>query len=226
MKSLIVKTKGFSVFLFWLAVVLPVFTGCMLPSVERKPDKHGQQAQEYLNYEMFTLENMENLDHIYSADYQPYPFVVDMESGSTIIQNLIDTERAGHELRSLGLGWSDNKERLMKIYNSILESYTYVAEPVPWLTVEETIRWRRGDCKGLSLLLLSMLLAADYDVRAEISNGHMWVNVNIGDAWRILELDLDSERKQIYSLPGFYENPLYKIYQDRTEKRVPKKHGK
>lgn len=226
MNSLIVETKAFSIFVLWSAVMLSVSTGCMLRSVERKPEKHGEQVQEYRKYVEFTLENMENLDRIYSEDYQPYPFVVDTESGSTIIQNLIDAELAGRHLNSLGLGMSDNKKRLMGIYNYILKSYTYVAEPGSWVTVEETIRWRKGDCKGLSLLLMSMLLASDYDVRAEISNGHMWVNVNIGEEWHILELDPDSERKQVYRIPGFYENPLYKIYQDRTEKRVPKKNEK
>jgi hypothetical protein len=47
----------------------------------------------------------------------------------------------------------------------------------------------------------------------------MWVNVNCDNQWQVLELDLDPERNTIYSIPDFYENPLYKIYPDRSEKR-------
>jgi hypothetical protein len=226
MKNLNIEMRVVSVFILWLATLLSITTGCTSRSIERKPGMYGDQEHSYRDYAAFTVENMENLDHIYSDDYQPHPFVVDTENGSTIIQSLIDTEFAGLHLKSLGLEKSDKKERLWEIYNHVLESYAYVAEPSQWPSVGETIRWKKGDCKGLSLLLMSLLLASGYDVRAEISNGHMWVNVNTGDEWRILELDRDPERNQVYGIPGFYENPLYKIYQDRTEKRVPVKNEK
>ena len=35
-----------------------------------------------------------------------------------------------------------------------------------------------------------------------------------------LKWDLDPERQKIYRIPGFYENPLYKIYPERSEKRI------
>jgi len=93
------------------------------------------------------------------------------------------------------------------------------AHPLKWQSVEETIKTQKGDCKNLSLLLMSYLTTAGYDTYAGISNGHMWVNVNHDNQWQILELDLDPERNTIYRIPGFYENPLYKIYPDRSEKR-------
>jgi hypothetical protein len=47
----------------------------------------------------------------------------------------------------------------------------------------------------------------------------MWVNVFYDNEWHGLEVDRDPERNKIYSIPGFYEDPLYKIFIDRTEKR-------
>jgi hypothetical protein len=37
--------------------------------------------------------------------------------------------------------------------------------------------------------------------------------------WFVLELDQNPERQKIYRIPNFYENLLYKIYADRSEKR-------
>ena len=49
--------------------------------------------------------------------------------------------------------------------------------------------------------------------------GILWVKVHENDQWVVLELDLNPQRQKIYQIPGFYENPLYKIYSDRSEKR-------
>lgn len=37
--------------------------------------------------------------------------------------------------------------------------------------------------------------------------------------WHVLEVDKDPERNKIYQIPGFYENPVYKIFKDRALKR-------
>jgi hypothetical protein len=66
---------------------------------------------------------------------------------------------------------------------------------------------------------MSCLTNAGYDTYAAISNGHMWVNVNHNNQWQVLELDLDPARNTVYQIPGFYDNPLYRIYPDRSEKR-------
>jgi hypothetical protein len=144
------------------------------------------------SYAEFVKENMAEMNANYSSVYAPYEFIVDTDYGSTVIQNLLDTESA----------------------TSINAGLVRDANPV-----EETIRTQKGDCKSLSLLLMSCLANAGYNTYAGISNGHMWVNVNHDNQWQVLELDLDPERNTIYRIPGFYENPLYKIYPDRSEKR-------
>jgi hypothetical protein len=47
----------------------------------------------------------------------------------------------------------------------------------------------------------------------------MWVKVRENYQWVVLELDQDPERQKIYRISGFYDNPLYRIYPDRSEKR-------
>jgi hypothetical protein len=92
-------------------------------------------------------------------------------------------------------------------------------DPHRWQSVEETIKTRKGDCKSLSLLLMSLLKSAGYDSYAGIANGHMWVVAYEKNRWKIYELDKNRERNLIYGIPGFYDIPLYKIYPDRSEKR-------
>jgi hypothetical protein len=165
-------------------------------------------------------ENMTEINASYSTAYTPYEFIVDTDYGSTVIQNLLDPESA--KAINTGLPNASNPEPsdpLMRIYQHIVNHYDYILDPLKWQSIEETIRAKKGDCKSLSLLLMSCLAAAGYDTYAAISNGHMWVSVNRDNQWQVLELDLDPERNTIYRIPGFYENPLYKIYPDRSEKR-------
>jgi hypothetical protein len=42
--------------------------------------------------------------------------------------------------------------------------------------------------------------------------------LTIGILWIVLELDQNPERQKIYPVPGFYDNALYRIYPDRSEK--------
>jgi hypothetical protein len=172
------------------------------------------------SYAEFVKENMAEINANYSTVYAPYEFVVDTDCGSTVIQNLLDTEST--TAITAGLMSDANPEpsdSLMHIYQHIINHYDYILDPGKWQSIEETIRAKKGDCKSLSMLLMSCLAAAGYDTYAAISNGHMWVNVNHENQWQVLELDLDPERNTIYRIPGFYENPLYKIYPDRSEKR-------
>jgi hypothetical protein len=172
------------------------------------------------SYAKFVKENMTEINANYSNVYAPYEFIVDTDYGSTAIQNLLDPESTTSI--NAGLMGDTNPEPsapLMRIYQHIINHYDYILDPLKWQSVEETIRTQKGDCKSLSLLLMSCLTNAGYDTYAGISNGHMWVNVNHENQWQVLELDLDPERNTIYRIPGFYENPLYKIYPDRSEKR-------
>ena len=204
--------------------VLGVFflSGCAAIQKEKIPAETiiPELKWNLASYAEFVKENMTEMNANYSTVYAPYEFIVDTDYGSTVIQNLFDPEFT----TSINAGLMSDanpepSEPLMRIYQHIINHYDYILDPVKWQSVEETIRTQKGDCKSLSLLLMSCLTSAGYNTYAGISNGHMWVNVNHDNQWQVLELDLDPERNTIYRIPGFYENPLYKIYPDRSEKR-------
>jgi transglutaminase-like putative cysteine protease len=172
------------------------------------------------SYAAFVKENMSEIEANYSTAYVPYEFIVDMEYGSTVIQDLIDPEPVSDinaMLRADAISRDPYKVR--RIYQYILKNYSYVIDPHRWQSVEETIQARKGDCKSLSLLFMSLLTSAGCDAYAGISNGHMWVVAYENSRWYVLELDQNPARKEIYGIPGFYDSPLYKIYPDRSEKR-------
>ena len=207
--------------------VLGVFflSGCAAIQKEKIPAETiiPELKWNLASYAEFVKENMTEMNANYSTVYAPYEFIVDTDYGSTVIQNLFDPEFT----TSINAGLMSDanpepSEPLMRIYQHIINHYDYILDPVKWQSVEETIRTQKGDCKSLSLLLMSCLTNAGYNTYAGISNGHMWVNVNHDNQWQVLELDLDPERNTIYRIPGFYENPLYKIYPDRSEKRKRK----
>lgn len=219
--------RDFPAWACWLAVVLFLSTGCMSRTADKRHEDDGKigHIHKTQNNVEFIKENIKNMDYIYYEEYHPhpYPFVVDTETGSAVIQDLIDTDLAGRQIDSLTLESLNRNERILKIYNYVLTEYDYIVEPKTWPTMDETIKWKKGDCKGLSMLLMSLLIASGFDTHAAISNGHMWVNVYRGGAWHVLELDNDPERVRIYNIPGFYNRPLFRIYEDRTEKRLRKK---
>jgi hypothetical protein len=221
-----IEMRNFSKWICLLLAVLFILMGCMLRTKERKhEDSDGKEYIFTIQHNAdFIKENIENLNHMYLEEYQlhPYPFIVETETGSTIIQNLIDKHIVMRQIEYLDLGSLNKNERILEIYNYVLTEYDYVIEPKRWPTIYETVKWKKGDCKGLSLLLMSLLLASDFDAHAEISNGHMWVTVYNGGTRHVLELDTDPENSLIYNIPGFYDMPLFKIYEDRTEKRLRK----
>lgn len=172
------------------------------------------------SYAAFVKENMAEIKANYSTAYAPYEFIVDTEYGSTVIQDLIDPEPvAGINavLRTDAISRFPHKVR--RIHRYILSHYTYVSDPHRWQSLTETIETRKGDCKSLSLLLMSLLTSAGFDSYAGISNGHMWVVAYENNRRHVLELDQNPARKKIYGIPDFYDYPLYKIYADRSEKR-------
>jgi Transglutaminase-like superfamily len=210
--------KAIAIGMTWILLL----SGCAAIDRGKMPAERFMPEQKWNleSYAKFVKENMAEINARYTSEYDLYEFVVDTEYGSTVIQNLIDLEAAATitadlETRDSG----ENRDPIITIYQYITEKYDYVLDPHTWRSVAETINTGKGDCKSLSLLLMACLTAAGYDAYAAISNGHMWVTVNQGMESKLLELDRDPERNTIYSIPGFYESPLYKIYPDRSEKR-------
>jgi len=173
------------------------------------------------SYGQFVEENMALINEQYSLNYAPIDFIVDLENGSTPIQNLIDPSVVLPLLGNLMVHNIKSHEEIIQMsLNYVKHEFQFTAINKHWKTVAETIQIRKGDCKNLSLVLLSLLLAADIEAYAAISNGHMWVMARCENRWKILEVDDDSERKRIYSIAGFYDAPLYRVFLDHTEKRL------
>jgi len=211
---------GIKIFLLLLIFVM-IFGGCVAIIKEKRPEEIVTPALPWdvENYAVFIKQNMNNMNEKYSTEYAPYDFIVDTDFGSTLIQNLIEPEIA---LEIKDRPWSDNMEddyKSYKIFKYVQNDYRFFMEPEKWPTVKETVKRKKGDCKSLSLLLMSLLISAGIETHAAISNGHMWVNAFYDNRWHVLEIDNDPERNKIYSIPGFYDNPLYKIYTDHTGKR-------
>lgn len=209
-------------FMLLSLIFVVVYGGCAAILKEKPPEEIITLALPWdvENYADFLKQNMKNMNERYSTEYAPYNFVVDTDMGSTPIQNLIEPEIA---FKIKNRPWSDNMEddhKRYKIFQYVQNDYNFIMEPNKWSTVKETVKSKKGDCKGLSLLLMSLLISAGIETHAAISNGHMWVNAFYDKRWHVLEIDNDPERKKIYSIPGFYDYPLYKIYPDHTEKRV------
>ena len=199
-----------------------ILGGCAAVQREKIPvESIVPEAKRHLElYADFVKENMDEINARYSTAYVACEFIVDMDDGSTVIQDLIDPASVAginSMLRTDAISRYPHKVR--RIYQYILGRYDYVIDPHRWQSVQETIRTQKGDCKSLSLLLMSLLKAAGFDAYAGISNGHMWVVANENNRWQVLDLDQNPARKKIYGIPGFYNDPLYKIYPDRSEKR-------
>lgn len=171
------------------------------------------------NYAEFLEQNMAQLNRKYATDYIPYDFIVDTEYGSAQVQDLIDPTVVSLTGETFSPQAVDDAGEISAILEYIRQEYDYVETPERWAPVAETIRIKKGDCKNLSLLLMSLLIASDIDAHAAVSNGHMWVNAYFEDQWHVLETDTDPQRNNIYKIPGFYDHPLYKIYSDRSLKR-------
>lgn len=170
-------------------------------------------------YAHFIEYNIALKDMKYSNDYAEIDFIVDTDFGSTRIQNLIDMSVGKTLVVTNDLDRDSTLDSIKASYQYIVTHFRYDDEPTLWLTMEEIIDKKRGNCKDLSLLLLSILLSMEVDAHAAISNSHMWVNVNMGGKWFIIELDQDTERNKIYAIDGFYDRPLYMIFKDYSSKR-------
>ena len=188
-------------------------------SAEAVPGLSPWDADTYAQY---VEQNMKELNRRYSGQYEPVEFVVDTAGGSTRVQFLIDPSATALLAEMISDPALDDGRQIDAIVAVIRQRFEYIPEPETWAPVKETIRAGKGDCKNLSLVLLSALTASGIEAYAGVSNGHMWVRAYDGRQWQTLETDRDPERNQIYRIPGFYDHPLYKIYADRSLKRIPR----
>jgi transglutaminase-like putative cysteine protease len=209
-------------------LLLPVFfailTGCTALTSRKPLEEASLPAKErdLKAYSRFLEQNMEMINEIYSTVYRPYPFVVDTAQGSVPIQSLVDPRAVTPAVAALKAGERPGGELIWSLYEYVIREYRFVVNARYWPTIDETLQRKEADCKGLSLLLLSLFLAAGYDSYAAISNGHMWVRGSDGLQWHTFELDKDPARKQVYGIKGFYDNPLFMVYPDQAFKRKRK----
>lgn len=208
--------------LFAMWFLLGLLDGCMAYRKMAHQEIESESSWTNEEYARFIKNNIALKNMKYSDNYKEFEFIVDTELGSTKIQNLIDLSAGRSIFEVHNLDQSTVPRLVAAAHRYVIDNYRYTEIPFHWLTIEDIMDSKKGDCKHLSLLLLSILLSMGVDSYAAISNGHMWVNVNIDGKWCIIELDQDSERKKIYALEGFYDRPLYKIYEDKSLKRTLK----
>ena len=210
---------------YWSAMFL--FSGCALspPHTDNYPSEEIFDFQSRQDYIKYIQENQENTNKIYSQSYGNYEYLVDTDSGVTLIQHLINPELVYPITNEVIAENQPKVGQAIACFNYITHHFRYFPMPETWPTIAQTLKTGRGDCKGLSLLLLSTLIIFDIDCYAAISNSHMWVEAKLGGEWKIFETDSDPDRNLVYQLPGFYEKPLFKIFHNKSEKRIRMKGG-
>jgi hypothetical protein len=167
----------------------------------------------------FWEDNQASIDHLYSKKYCPTDFIVDTDLGAMLIQELLDPEAVEPYVIKLGLVGLPADAVLEGCLSFLRTEFRYGESPDVWPTALDTLSSHVADCKGLSLLLMSMLLAAGVDSYCAISNGHMWVCVSINSTWTIIETAAVPKLYRQYDQAGIYQRPLYKIYMHRSFKR-------
>jgi hypothetical protein len=203
------------------AAVSLLLTGCV-GSAPRKPTEENRGPELQWDIESqseFVRQNMRLIEAQYTDRYRSCRFVVDTAEGARLIQELIDPQTAAASAEPGRMGPTGGGDP-RSLHRYVTRHYEYVIGDSLWPTVADTIRTGRGDCKGLSLLLMSLLVAAGFETYGAVSNGHMWVHAHDGSRWLRLETDRDPLRNRIYAIPGFYEKPMFKIHPDRSEQRM------
>ena len=131
------------------ARVPPVPDG-MPEDVPSRPDRLSA-------YRQFVTENQHLINRQYGSRYAPATFVVDTENGSAPIQSLVDTDAAAEFLARHPLPAPGDASDPEVLTDLVRRSLRYVPEPMRWNPAKETMARGRGDCKNLSLVLLSLL---------------------------------------------------------------------
>lgn len=212
------KGAGFATFavMLWALALLCNCAGRPLP--DQPP---SAPAPENI-FSGFWASNQHYLNRIYTTAYVRCDFVVDTERGGRPIQSLMDAEAVKPLLTKLSLGNASAPIIINKSLNYVHRRFRYTPAPNQWPTVAQTLQTGKGDCKGLSLFLVTLLNAAGVDSYAAVSSGHMWAVAHNGESWQVLETDPDPGRREIYQANGIYDLPLYKIFVDRSYKRKRK----
>lgn len=218
------KNRGFRIALIGLLMILiGSAAGCFRPAVKKGdesiPGLHPWNADSYAAY---VVQNIEALNRRYTGRYEPVEFVVDTAGGSARVQTLIDPSATDLLAEVVAGPAAGDGKKIEAIVEVLRQRFVYIPEPQAWAPVSETIRAGNGDCKNLSVVLMSALTSAGIPAYGAISNGHMWVCAFDGSKWRIIEIDDDPQRKRIYRIPGFYQDPLYKILPEHSLKRIPR----
>jgi len=183
-------------------------------SLKEKPPENA-----YLQYLKM---NMAMQEEIYAATYRGVVFTVETTAGSRRVQELLDLTGTRQLALQLTHGVADDRLQAERLYRYVTTSFRYVRMPELWMSAAEARHLGYGDCKSLSLLLLSLMINCGFDAYAAVGHGHMWVSVKIGERWHVFETDTDPARRAIYGQPDFYRYPLFRIFPDRTEKRKRK----
>lgn len=216
--SIDIRRRWRPLLLVWM-MLSAVLWGCATrkgPALDH-PGVIPGQPDALAAYRAMVAENIGLINRLYQPRYENAAFIVDTDTGSAPVQALIITEAAAAYLRQHGApGGPATADALLSLVQS---RFAFVDEPQPWQSVAETIASGRGDCKNLSLLLLSMLAAAGVPAYAGVSNGHMWVVDTAPETAHIMELDTSPLRGTVYGIAAFYDMPLYRIYTTHTEKR-------
>jgi len=216
--SIDIRRRWWPLLLAW--IILPAaFWGCATrkgPALDH-PGAIPGQPDALAVYRAMVAENIGLINRLYQPRYENAAFIVDTDTGSAPVQALINTEAAAAYLRRHEL--PDGPATADAMLSLVQSRFAFVDEPQPWQSVAETIASGRGDCKNLSLLLLSMLAVAGVPAYAGVSNGHMWVVATAPETARIMELDTSPIRGTVYAIAMFYDVPLYRIYTTHTEKR-------
>jgi transglutaminase-like putative cysteine protease len=220
MDSIIRKQVLPSMLGLWLLLLASVLGACAILH-KKTPREVVITPWSMQGYVDFVRQNMADLNDRYAREYIPYFFVVDTEFGSMPIQALIDPSTFTETILRFDFKDEKSANRVARVMDYFFHEFTYVEEPQYWATAAETFARKRGDCKNLSILLLSLLTEAGVDAYAAVSNGHMWVCAFLANRWQVLETDSTpkSHRAEVYGIQGFYDNPLYKIYTHQSFKR-------
>jgi hypothetical protein len=202
-----------------MAILLP--TGCAhKPALDSKSKIEPSTTPTPENYHAFLVENQVLIERIYSHDYTECQFEVDGEDGTILVQKLIEPDTVSKTIDEIIPLGTEDQRTIDVVQEYITTTIHYQPMPNVWPTISETLARKEADCKGLSLLMLSLLLAANQNAYAAINNGHMWVVVWVNGRWQNVETDPNPQRVKIYErVPGFYSRPIFKIYADRTLKR-------
>jgi len=108
--------------LFLCFLWLNLWVGCAALLEKRAPYEKVLPVEKWSlqSYSEFLQNNMRLINEKYSTDYIRYNFVVDIDTGSTLIQNLVEPELVSPIVNRLPIKDLENKEKALLIYYYII----------------------------------------------------------------------------------------------------------